>query len=94
MVDGRRQVHDPESQPDVLGSLAGRGQKHLRRSGVAVLLQEVVLGQPDRGEAGLVGRLDLVETVLEQVVLVVRCPRPGQGEFVEQRDLQLVPPGE
>jgi len=26
MVDRRRQVHDAESQPDVLGPLTGRGQ--------------------------------------------------------------------
>jgi hypothetical protein len=75
MVDGRREMHDPESQPDALGSLAGRGQKHLRCGGMAVLLEEVVLGQPDRGEASPVGELDLVETVLQQDVLVVRCPR-------------------
>ena len=77
MVDGRRQVHDAESQPNVLGPLAGRGQKHLWCGGMAVLLQEVVLGQPDRGEAGLVGGLDLVETVLQQDVLVVRLPGAG-----------------
>ena len=54
-----------------------RGQEHLRRGGVTVLLEEVVLGEPDGGEAGLVGGLDLVEAVLEQDVLVV--VRPGTG---------------
>jgi hypothetical protein len=44
---------------------------------MAVLLQEVVLGQPDRGEAGFVRQLDLIQTVLQQDVLVVRCPRAG-----------------
>ncbi len=77
MVDGRRQVHDAESQPDVLGPLAGSRQKHLRRGRVTVLLQEVVLGQPDRGEAGLIGRLDLIEAVFQQDMLVVG--RPGAG---------------
>jgi hypothetical protein len=75
MVDRRWQVHDAESQPDVLGSLTGRGQEHLRSGGVTVLLQEVVFGQPDGGEAGLVGRLDLVETLFEQDVLVIGRPR-------------------
>jgi hypothetical protein len=44
---------------------------------MAVLLEEVVLGQPDRGEARLIGGLDLVETVLQQDVLVVRLPGTG-----------------
>jgi hypothetical protein len=60
MVDRRRQVHHPEAEPNVLGALACRGQEHLRRGGVAVLLEEVVFGEPDGGEAGLVGGLHLV----------------------------------
>ncbi len=80
----------PKPEPNVLGALARRGEEDLRRGGVAVLLEEVVLGQPDRGEAGLVGGLHLVEAVLEQLVLVVVTPRPRQREFVEQRDLHLV----
>ena len=63
VIDRRRQVHDAESQPDVLGPLAGRGQEYLRRGGMTVFLQEVVLGEPDGGEAGLVGGLDLVQAV-------------------------------
>ena len=90
MVDRRRQVHDPEPQPNVLGALAGCGQEDLGRGGVTVLLEEVVLGQPHRREAGLVGGLHLVETVLEKLVLVIVTPRPRQREFVEQRDLHLV----
>ena len=77
MVDSRRELHDAESQPDVFGPLAGCGQKHLRSGGVTVFLKEVVLGQPHRGETGLVGRLDLVEAVLQQLVLVVRLPWAG-----------------
>ena len=84
---GGGQVHDAEAEPNVLGALAGCGQEHLRRGGVAVLLEEVVLGEPDGGEAGLVGGLHLVEAVLEQLVLVVLGPRPGQREFVEQGNL-------
>ncbi len=90
MVDLRRQVHDPETEPNVAGALAGCGQEDLGRGGVAVLLEEVVLGQPHRGEPGLVGGLHLVETVLEKLVLIIVTPRPRQREFVEQRDLHLV----
>jgi hypothetical protein len=44
----------------------------------------MVLGQPDGGEAGLVGGLDLVETVLEQYMFVFVRPGTGQSELVEQ----------
>ena len=84
MVDRGRQVHDAEPEPNVLGALARRGQEHLRRGGVTVLLEEVVLGQPDRREAGLVRELHLLEAVLEHLVFVVVRPRPRQGELVEQ----------
>jgi hypothetical protein len=84
VVDRRRQVHHAEAQPDVLGALARSGQEHLRRGGVAVLLEEVVLGEPDGREPRLVSGLDLVETVLEQFVLVLVRPRAGKRELVEQ----------
>ena len=84
VIDRGRQVHDAESQPDVLGPLAGRGQEHLRRGGVTVLLEEVVLGEPDGGEARLVGGLDLIEALLQHDLLVVGLPGPRQGELVEQ----------
>jgi hypothetical protein len=55
MVDCGRQVHDAESEPNVLGALARCSQEYLRRGGVTVLFEEVVLGQPDRRKARLVG---------------------------------------
>ena len=70
MVDGGREVHDAEAQPDVLGALARCGQEDLGRRRVTVFLEEVVLGQPDGGEAGLVGELDLIESVLEELAFV------------------------
>jgi hypothetical protein len=76
VIDRRWQVHDAETEPNVLGALTCRRQEDLGGGGVAVLLEEVVLGQPHRGEAGLVGGLHLVETVLEQLVLVVVTPWP------------------
>src|SRR3981189_2650298 len=92
MVDGGWKVHDPEPQPNVLGALAHCSEEDLRRRGVAVLLQEVVLGQPHRREACLVGGLHLVEAILEQLVLVVVTPRPRQRKFVEQGNRNLLPP--
>jgi hypothetical protein len=84
MVDRGREVHDAEAEPNVLGALARSGQEHLRRGRVTVLLEEVVLGQPQCREAGLVGQFHLVEAVGEHLPLVVGHPRPWQGELVEQ----------
>ncbi len=84
VVDHRRQVHDPEAEPDVTSPLAGRRQEDLRSGGVTVLFEEVVLGQPHRREARLVGGLHLIEAVLEEQAFVVIGPGAGQGEFVEQ----------
>src|SRR5258708_2499264 len=58
-------------------ALAGRRQERLRRRGVAVLLQEVVLDLPDVVVAEAVGQLDLVQRVLQQPVLGARLPWPG-----------------
>lgn len=79
VVDRRRQMHDAETEPDVLGPLAGGGQEDLRRRGVTVLLEEVVLGQPDGGETRLVGRLHLVQAFLQQDVLVVGAQGRGRA---------------
>ena len=63
-----------------LGALAGRGQEHLGRRGVGVLLEEVVLDLPDVVEAQAVGQLDLLEGFLEEAVLVVPAPT-GRGSW-------------
>src|SRR3954463_16140570 len=39
----RRQRQDAEAEPDVRGALAGGGEEHVGRTGVRVLLEEVVL---------------------------------------------------
>ena len=50
----------------LLRALAGRGEEHLGRRGVAVLLEEVVLDLPHVLDAEPVGQLDLLERVLDQ----------------------------
>ena len=92
VIDGGQQVHDPEAQPDVLGPLAGRGQEDLRRRGVAVLLEEVVLGQPDGGEPGLVGGLHLVQAVLQHEVARHLAPRGAAGRIRRTVKFSLLPP--
>ena len=73
----RRQLHDAVAEADVLRALARGGEEHLRRGGVRVLLEEVVLDLPGVVEAEPVGELDLVERVLEEPVLAVRVPVAG-----------------
>ena len=52
-------------------SAASRGQEHLRRGGVGVLLEEVVLDLPHVVEPQPVGELDLLERLAEQLGLAV-----------------------
>ena len=88
------QLHDAVPEADVLRALAGGGQEHLGRRGVAVLLEEVVLHLPRVVVAELVGRLDLGERVVEQLVLVVGCPGLGQLQLVEDAELHWRTPEE
>ena len=88
-----RQLHDAVAEADVLGALAGRGEEHLGRRRVAVLLEEVVLDLPGVVVAEPVGQLDLVERVVEQRVLVVAAPRLGQLQLVEDPELHDPTPG-
>ena len=92
VVDVRRHVHDAVAEPDVLGALAGGGQEDLRRRRVRVLLEEVVLGEPHAVDADLVGQLHQLESVLEDLALLVLAPRLGDGMLQEQRDLHDAPP--
>ena len=85
VVAGRHQ-DDAVAEPDLLGALRAGGEEHLRRGGVRILLQEVVLDLPDVVEAQLVGQLDLVERVLEQLVLRPVGPGPRQLVFVEDAE--------
>ena len=72
--------------------LARRAEEHLRCRRVAVLLEEVVLHLPRVVVAEAVGELDLVEGVVEQCVLVVRAPRLGQLQLVEDPELHAATP--
>ena len=58
----------------LLRALARRGEEHLGRRGVRVLLEEVVLDLPGVVVAEPVGQLDLVERLA--AAAGTRCPRP------------------
>jgi hypothetical protein len=87
MVDRRRRVHDPVPEPQVLRPLRQRGEEDLRRRRVAVLLEEVVLHQPERVDADRVEELGLLERRLEHPSLVATDPGLGHLVLVEHPEL-------
>ena len=80
-------LDDAVAQADALGALAGRCEEHLGSRRVRVLLEEVVLDLPHVVEPDLVGQLDLVERVLDELLLTGVGPRAGQLVLVEQAEL-------
>src|SRR2546430_11199239 len=61
-----RELDDPVAQPDPARPLTGSGEEHLRRRGVRILLEEVVLDLPREVVAQPIGELYLVERLLQQ----------------------------
>ena len=85
VVHARRDLDDAVPEADALGARRGGGQEDLRRRGVRVLLEEVVLDLPDVVEADPVGQLHLGERVLEERVLGALAV-PGAGILVLIKD--------
>src|SRR4051794_12053030 len=92
MVVAGRGRDDAVAQADVGRALAGRGEEHLRRRRVRVLLEEVVLHLPHRVEAQPVGQLDLLERLVDDAVLLATFPRTRKLVLVEDAELHGVPP--
>jgi hypothetical protein len=85
-------LDDAVTEPDVLGALARGTEKHLGRRGMRIFLQEVMLHFPGVVEAERVSELDLVEGLLEELVLAVFVPVPGQLMLVENAEFHAVIP--
>jgi hypothetical protein len=83
----RGELDDPVRQPDPLGALTRRGEEDLRRRGVAVLLEEVVLDLPGEVVPQPIGQLDLREGLLEEVVLAALVPGARKLVLVEDAEL-------
>src|SRR5262245_12532645 len=90
MIGG--QLDDPVSEADAACALAGGAQEYLGRRAVRVLLQEVVLDGPRVVEAQPIGELDLPQRVLQDLVLALLAPRPGDLHFVEDSELHARSP--
>ena len=70
-----------------LRACGGRGEEHLGRRRVRVLVEEVVLDLPRIVEPEPVGELDLIERIAQEAELVVLAPRLGELMFVEDAEL-------
>src|ERR1700759_1307277 len=75
------------TQPDVLRPLACGAGKHLGGRGVRVLLKEMMLHHPGIVVAKLIGELELLERLLQQVVFAGRRPWPRQLMLIEHAKL-------
>ena len=73
------ELHDAVAEPDVLRPLAGRAEEHLRRRGMGILLQEMVLDLPRVVVAKPVRQFDLRQRILIQRLLVARLPRAAEA---------------
>src|SRR6185295_15605390 len=83
MVDVGRHLDDAVPDANVLGPLAAGCQKDLGRGGVCVFFEEMMLRGPDVIEPAAVGEFDFIERVLEQRMLGILRPRPGELMFVK-----------
>ena len=83
MIDVRRRLHDAVADANVLGALAHRGEKYFGRRGVRVFFQEMMLGGPNVIVSALIGQNGLFQRVLEQRVLGIAGPGPGELMFVK-----------
>ena len=84
-----REIDDAVAQTDLPGALAGGTEEHLWCRRVGVLLEEVMLDQPDAVEPTSVGELDLLEGVGRGLRFVAGPPRSGQLMLVEQAEAHL-----
>jgi hypothetical protein len=81
------QLDDAVPEPDVFRALRGGSQEDLRRGGMGVFLQEVVLNFPGEVITELVGELDLGEAVLKKIELAGLGP--WARELVLVKDAEL-----
>ena len=79
VVDLGQRVEDARAEVDALGGVGQVAEDHVVGRQVRVLVEEVVLGDPDVLEAGLVGRLGDLEVLHERVVLGVGVESRREG---------------
>jgi hypothetical protein len=76
-----RHLHDAVPQPNMLGARCRGGQKHFRGRRMAVLFEEVVLGDEDVVIPELIGELDLLQRFVVYLEFVLLVPLVGVERF-------------
>src|SRR5579885_742638 len=87
----RRQLHDPVTQADLLGALAGRTEKYFGSRGVGIFLEEMVLDLPGIVVAEPVGEFDLVQRILVEPPFAALFPWARQLQLVEDAEFHRMP---
>jgi hypothetical protein len=76
-----RHLHDAVPQPNILGARCRRGQEHFGGRRMAVLFEEVVLGDEDVVIPELIGELDLLQRFMVYLEFVLLVPLVGVERF-------------
>ena len=87
-VVARHQDHR-EAEPDRARALRQRGEEHLGAGGVADLGEEVLLGEPEMTEPGLLRRDHVVEVLPVDVALGVLGPGLRHLDLAQQAEFHL-----
>src|SRR5262245_27487278 len=76
-----RHLHDAMPQPNILGARRRRGQEHFGSRRMAVLFEEVMLGDEDVVIPELIGELDLLQRFVVYLEFVLLVPLVGVEWF-------------
>ena len=79
----RDDLADPEADPDLLGLRSKGGEKHIGSRAVGVLIEEVMLDGPGVVDTEIIGQLDLLDGLLDQLVLGSLAPRLRQLQLIK-----------
>ncbi len=71
------------AQANAAGALRAGGKKHLRRGGMRIFLEEMVLDFPDVVDPQFIREFDLRDGILDQAALGILMPWLRQLMFVE-----------
>jgi hypothetical protein len=90
MIVAWRHEHDAMAETYAFCALRARCQKHLRRGGMGILLQEMVLDLPGVVDADPVGEFDLFERLALNSVLGTSVPGPWYLVFIKDTEFHLL----
>src|SRR5258705_2430523 len=84
MIGG--ELENAVAKPDLLGALAGGGEKGFRRGRMRIFFQEMMFHDPGVVIAEPVGGLELRQRILVEPKLVALFPRARQLELVKDAE--------